>query len=171
MKEDDISSMTQLLKEKKIRSFINLPNNLQKLKRYIVSYQKKRRKGKTIRWIIILPQSKKIIWSVVLKKISKKHKKADIWYWLGKYYEWNGFMTEALQAILYYAFNTMKFERIQAWIRTDNTASIKLAEKIWFIREWTARHLHFSKKDQIYHDFFLYGILSEDFWQNTKKSI
>jgi RimJ/RimL family protein N-acetyltransferase len=61
MKEDDISSMTQLLKEKKIRSFINLPNNLQKLKRYIVSYQKKRRKGKTIRWIIILPQSKKII--------------------------------------------------------------------------------------------------------------
>lgn len=171
IKEDDFPSMIQLLQEKKIRSFIHLPNTLPKFKIYAKSYQEKRRKGKTIRWVVILSQTKKVIWSIVLKQISQKHKKANIWYRLGENYEWNGFMTEALQATLHYIFNTMKLHRIQAWIRTDNISSIHLAEKLWFVREGIARRLHFSAKEQVYHDFFLYGMLVEDFLTKQKKSI
>ncbi|AOT71495.1 GNAT family N-acetyltransferase [Geosporobacter ferrireducens] len=49
-----------------------------------------------------------------------------------------GYTTEAVKAIIHYAFNTLKLHRIEANIMPENTASIKVVEKLGFINEGLA---------------------------------
>ena len=75
-------------------------------------------------------------------------------------------MTESLLLLLNYIFTILKLERIEAWIRIDNSSSIKLVEKLWFIHEWTARSykIIWNKK----YDFYLYGLLKTDFFNRAQ---
>ena len=144
--------------EEKIKEMIKLPSSVEEMATYIKRNQEAR---KMIRWVIILEDENRIIGSISLKKISQKHKRADIGYRIGKEYEWNWYMTEVIREYLVSIFKESLFERIQAWIRSDNIASIKLVEKFWFICEGKARK--YSRKGEKSYDFFLYGLLKEDF--------
>jgi ribosomal-protein-alanine N-acetyltransferase len=101
-----------------------------------------------------------------LKNISQKHQRADIGYRIGANYEWKWYMTEILSCFCEYVFSEKEIQRIQARIREDNSASIKLAENIWFIYEGKARN--FMKKNGIFYDFLLYGLIKKE---KDKKSL
>lgn len=156
---EDAKSLLEYMQEPKIKDFISLPNQLETLREYI---EKVKTKNERItRWVIIKKDDQKIIWSIVLRWFSKKHKKTDIWYRIGEKYEWKWYMTEILKALIKYLIDEEAVERIEAWIRIDNNASIKLVEKLWFEKEWRARN--FIKRWDRFYDFLLYGLLKEDF--------
>ncbi len=50
-----------------------------------------------------------------------------------------GYMTEALAAVIDHAFHTLKLHRLEANIMPRNTASLKVVEKLGFVREGLAR--------------------------------
>lgn len=71
-----------------------------------------------------------------------------------------GLMTEALRAVLAYSFSAqalLPVHRIEAIVMPDNTASIRLLEKLGFIREGVRREFGFWKGR--YQDVFLYALL------------
>jgi ribosomal-protein-alanine N-acetyltransferase len=72
-----------------------------------------------------------------------------------------GLMKESMMLIIEKLFKKNTFNRIQAYIRTDNLWSIVLAEKIGFKKEGVVRK--FKKINNSYFDFYLYGLLQEDF--------
>ena len=74
---------------------------------------------------------------------------------------WNrGIITEAVRAVNYFGFNTLKIHRIEAGVTPGNIVSEKVLLKSGFIKEGTIREREFWKgKHQTY---WFYSKLSTD---------
>jgi [ribosomal protein S5]-alanine N-acetyltransferase len=69
----------------------------------------------------------------------KQHQKIEIGYWLLPPYQGMGIMTEALPAIINYAFKLPGIHRIEAVVEEGNTSSNSLLQKLHFVYEGTLR--------------------------------
>ncbi|MGC4043324.1 MAG: GNAT family protein [Armatimonas sp.] len=87
--------------------------------------------------------------------------KAELGYWLGAAYHNQGLMTEAVQAVVAYGFDTMGLGRIFAHTSTRNLPSIALLKKVGFVPEGVLRQD--SKRDGQWDDTALMAILPTDF--------
>jgi RimJ/RimL family protein N-acetyltransferase len=63
----------------------------------------------------------------------------EIGYWLGVHYWGRGFATEAVRAVIDYAFGDLEHESLQAGARVSNPASRRVLEKCAF--QWTGVQL------------------------------
>lgn len=61
--------------------------------------------------------------------MEKKNKKAEIGYWLGRKHRGKGYMSEAMQLMLGFAFKKLKLNRVKISCSTKNKASRKVIEK------------------------------------------
>ena len=86
-------------------------------------------------WAITLKGSHKMIGNIAIWRIVKEHYRAEIGYTLYPEHHGNRIMSEAMTAVIDYAFNTMKLHSIEANINPENTASQKLLERHGFVRE------------------------------------
>jgi len=85
---------------------------------------------------------------------------ASIGYWVGKEFSRQGYARAAVRAALKFAFGELGLHRIEAGVRPENTASIKLLENTGFEREGTARGM--IKIDGTWEDHLVYARLSSD---------
>ncbi|KES08461.1 GCN5 family acetyltransferase [Streptomyces toyocaensis] len=67
------------------------------------------------------------------------YRSASLGYLLGEEMWGHGYATEAVQALLRWAFDTLDLNRVQAEVDTRNVASARVLEKIGFAREGTLR--------------------------------
>jgi len=73
----------------------------------------------------------------------------------------NGFAEEALNAIIDFCFSQLKLHRIEANIRPENRASIRLFEKLGFKQEGLVREYFFTTGS--WQDHLRYSILDYEF--------
>jgi len=64
---------------------------------------------------------------------------ASLGYWMGQPFARHGYMTAAVRAIIPFAFTTLRLHRLEAACIPSNAASIRLLERIGFVREGYAR--------------------------------
>lgn len=88
----------------------------------------------------------------------KGEHKAEIGYWLGEEYWGNGYMTEALEKIVDFAFNELKYTRLFAGTFVGNTASGKVLVKCGFEFEGLLRKS--LKKGDEFYDEKIFGRIS-----------
>lgn len=89
------------------------------------------------------------------------HQRAEIGYGLFDESQKNkGIMTEAMKAILEYGFHQMKLNRVEAFIGTYNTSSLKLVEKFGFTKEGILRSHYF--KNNVMEDSAVFSLLKEE---------
>src|SRR5437867_11782724 len=81
-------------------------------------------------------------------------------YWMGAAYARQGHMTAAVNAIVPFAFGTLKLHRIEAACIPANVASIRLLEKTGFKREGFARQ--YLCIDGVWQDHLLFACLKDD---------
>lgn len=94
------------------------------------------------------------------------HNRAEIGYGLfEEQYKQKGLMSEAMKTILDYGFNTMQLQRVEAFIGTDNNASIALAKKFGFVYEGTLRE-HYAVKG-VMEDSLVFGLLQREYLQQA----
>ena len=117
-------------------------------------------KGEEVSFAINHRQEGYLIGAIGLN-ISKEHKRADIWYWIGKPYWNNDYCTEAAQAVVEYGFEVLKFNRIWGDHMTRNPASGKVLQKIGMKYEGCLRQ-HYMKWG-IFEDLDCYGILRSEY--------
>jgi ribosomal-protein-alanine N-acetyltransferase len=72
----------------------------------------------------------------------------------------NGYATEIACALLDYAFDILRVERVEALSVADNIAAHKVLTKAGFTLEGTLRH--YVRIHQHYYDMHSYGILASD---------
>jgi RimJ/RimL family protein N-acetyltransferase len=72
-----------------------------------------------------------------------------------------GFGKEATVLAIEYMFNTLNFNRIQLHVAIENEKAIDLYKKTGFVVEGTLRQAMY--RDGKYHDFYVMGLLKEDF--------
>lgn len=81
-------------------------------------------------------------------------------YWVGAPYARQGHMTAAVNAIIPFAFGTLKLHRIEAACIPANVASVRLLEKTGFRREGFARQ--YLCINGAWQDHWLYARLKDD---------
>ena len=89
-------------------------------------------------------------------------RRAEIGYALGRPYWGSGYMHEALQALLRFAFQTLELNRLEADIDPRNIASAKTLERLGFQKEGHLRERWIVNAE--ISDTDLYGLLQRD-WQ------
>jgi [ribosomal protein S5]-alanine N-acetyltransferase len=94
-------------------------------------------------------------------------RRAEMGYALGRPYWGSGYMHEALQALLRYAFQTLDLNRLEADIDPRNIASAKTLERLGFLKEGHLRE-RWIVSDEI-SDTDLYGLLNRD-WQEHSRA-
>ncbi|MGB3478166.1 MAG: GNAT family protein [bacterium] len=113
-----------------------------------------------IDWWITKKGNDKIIGSIRLARFKKQSKRV-IGYFISKKYRRQGIMTEAVRAVVKYAFENMRLHRMEATDHRDNQASSKLLRKIGFQKEGLLRK-HEWRGEQ-WSDSVIWSILSDDY--------
>jgi len=83
-------------------------------------------------------------------------------YWMGAPHARQGLITAAVNAVIPFAFGTLKLHRIEAACIPANIASVRLLEKAGFKREGFARQ--YLCIDGVWQDHLLYARLKDDPW-------
>ena len=96
-----------------------------------------------------------------------RHSRAEVGYWIGVPYWGQGYMTEALQRVIQFGFETLNLNRIQASHRTDNPASGRVMEKAGMQYEGTLRQMMI--RDGEFTDISYRSILREDYNQAIER--
>jgi RimJ/RimL family protein N-acetyltransferase len=120
-----------------------------------------------LKWGIALRSDDTLIGSVTLFRPDFTHRRVELGYALGRAYWGNGYMHEALKAVLTYAFDVLEFHRIEADVDPRNAASIRTLERLGFQREGYLRE-RWQVNGEI-QDAVFYGLLRSD-WETASAS-
>ncbi|WP_044338619.1 GNAT family N-acetyltransferase [Rossellomorea aquimaris] len=116
-------------------------------------------------WGIELKEEGELIGEIDLYDFDHSTGNCEVSYSLG-FNWWNkGYGTEALKAVVEFAFVHMNVHKISAAHNTDNPASGRIMEKAGMEQEGIIRHMIRNAKGQ-YKDCAVYGILGEDYLRN-----
>jgi len=98
--------------------------------------------------------------------LEPNHDRAEIGYWIGIPYWGHGYVTEAAQAVVNYAFADLGVNRVFAFHFTRNPASGRVLQKIGMQREGTMRQ-HLLKWGE-HVDVDYYGIVRGE-WERQRQ--
>jgi len=111
-----------------------------------------------IAWAIEMKESETQIGEISFWRIIKEHYRAEIGYSLLPDYWEKGYMTEAARCAIDYGFSMLNFHSIEANVNPGNIASIKLLEKMHFVREAYFKENYFY--DGKFLDSAIYSLLN-----------
>jgi [ribosomal protein S5]-alanine N-acetyltransferase len=108
-----------------------------------------------------------IVGSINLSQIFRGgFKSAYLGYQVGEPFAGRGYMTEAIELVLRYAFREMKLHRLEANIQPENGASIAIVKRAGFTKEgYSRRYLKISGR---WRDHERWAIVMED-WRERKR--
>lgn len=107
----------------------------------------------------------KIVGSVELYHIDKRHRSAEIGYWLSKDHTRRGLMTLSVRRVLEHAFEELGLNRIVMKCVPENVKSRAIPEKMGFTAEGTERQSGWMHTRFV--DFVVYSLLAEE-WRQTR---
>lgn len=113
-----------------------------------------------LKWGLATRTDDALIGTVTLYNLSFDNRRAEMGYALGRAHWGNGYMHEALQGLLGYAFGVLDFHRIEADVDPRNGASIRTLERLGFQREGYLRERW--QVDGEIQDALFYGLLRPD---------
>ena len=116
---------------------------------------------------IELKETGRVIGTIGYLWIDRAHNSAEIGYSLGEPYWNNGYMTEALRAMLAFGFDKLYLNRIEACFDVRNSASGRVMAKVGMQREGLHRKKLYNKGRYI--DIEMWSILMEDYLNNEKR--
>mgnify|MGYP001244528995 CR=1 FL=1 len=107
-----------------------------------------------------------IVGAINLSQIFRKaFQNAYLGYYLGVKYTGRGYMTEAVELILRYAFRELKLHRIEANVQPENAASIAVLKRCGFKKEgFSEKYLKIGGR---WRDHERWAIVREN-WKNKK---
>lgn len=97
------------------------------------------RKGDLFQFAIERKSDGKMIGTCTLNHLHAQNRRAEVGYALGRAYWGEGYMHEAMHALVDYAFRSMKMHRLEADIDPRNDASARSLERLGFVREGLLR--------------------------------
>jgi len=159
---DDTERMHFLRTDENVLRFVNRDPDadMQATKEKIEWLLRLTEENEAISWAITLKDEPgKMIGNIGYWNIQKENFRAETGYVLHPDHWKKGIMKEALNAILPYAFNTMKLHSIEANINPENIASAAVLESCGFVKEAYHRENFYHKG--IFYDTVIYSRLND----------
>lgn len=117
-----------------------------------------------MKWGLALRESNLVIGTTTLFNLNLDNGRAEIGYAMARAYWGQGYMQEALQALVSHAFEVMELRRLEADVDPRNAASIRTLERLGFQREGFLRerwHVNGELQDALF-----YGLLRRE-WKHV----
>lgn len=122
-------------------------------------------RGELLPWAITQAGVDRVIGLVSLQQFEhngdRYHRRAEVGFGIGHAHWGHGIGSEAVRAVVGYGFDTLGLNRVFARTIADNIESVRLLERLGFIREGTQRQ-HSLEDDGRFHDSAVYGLLRTD---------
>jgi RimJ/RimL family protein N-acetyltransferase len=112
-------------------------------------------------WIFTIRAEGSVAGTISLLASKPMLKVAEVGYWLRSDLTGRGYMTEAVRAIVEWGFDQAGMERVELRASPANIGSIRVAEKVGFIREGLLRGSGAAAGAR--HDHYIYGLLKEEY--------
>jgi ribosomal-protein-alanine N-acetyltransferase len=116
-------------------------------------------------WAIVHKRDAKMIGTISFGAWERGHHWAEIGYVLNRRYWGQGYMTEAVRAIVAFGFRELGLNRIQARCDVRNSGSARVMEKAGMTCEGVLRQQLFEKGG--YRDMKIYSILKSEWEQQS----
>lgn len=158
---DDVDSITKYAGNPNISkyTFMPYPYNTRDAIEFIETSAAERSDYTSFHVAICDLLTDEVIGMIGLNTINHTHRHAEVGYWIAEEYWGTGMMLEAINLMVSYYFNSMKLERIYAYIIPDNIPSWKLLEKAGFEREGLLKGL--MRKEGKRYDHYIYARLKK----------
>lgn len=132
-KNDALDMYEYASKEEVCRYLLWSPHiNLSATEGYIDFLCDRYKKGLYADWAVVLKSNGKMIGTCGFASLNSAEGKSEIGYVLSPDFQGNGYMTEAVKAVLRLNFEVLKLNSAHLRIIRENHASIKLAERLGF---------------------------------------
>ena len=117
--------------------------------------------GDCLPWAVALARDDAMIGTCTLFAFDAKHRRAMIGYALARAHWGHGYAQEALRLALGHAFGPLGLHRVEADIDPRNAASLRVIERVGFVREGLLRERWLVGDDV--QDSAMYGLLAREF--------
>jgi ribosomal-protein-alanine N-acetyltransferase len=115
------------------------------------------------RWALQIKGQSQLIGTCGLFGWNRNWRKCTLGYELHPQVRGNGYMDEALRAVLSWGFAQMALNRVEALVHPGNAPSLRSIERLGFKREGLLRQVGFWSGE--YHDMYQYSLLRGD-WES-----
>jgi len=131
---NDDQEIFTLRSDSEINKYLDrqLSNTIDDARNFIKKVNENINKNDSLYWAITLSDKNVLIGTICLFSFSDETDKCEIGYELLTNFQGQGIMTEAVEKVIDFAFNTIKVQKIEAFFHIDNQSSIKLLEKFSF---------------------------------------
>ncbi len=102
----------------------------------------------------------RIIGTIGYNQLDWTNRRADIGYWLSAEYQGKGIMTRSCRALIGYAFDDLKLNKVEIRCATMNTSSCAIPERLGFTLEGIIRQAAWLYDRFV--DLKLYGLLESE---------
>ncbi len=116
--------------------------------------------GRLRQYVVVDRGDARVVGSVLIFNVEPVHRRAELGYALGRRDWRRGVMSEALDAFVAVAFDALELRRMEAHVDPRNAPSIRLLERLGFVREGLMRERATIKGQVV--DSCIYGLLADD---------
>lgn len=157
----DAEAIFQVFANEDVTKYHDLepPTSIEQVKGLIHRRSERFQSKQGIRWGIARKNDNVIIGSCGYRY--KSPFLGEIGYELAKAHWRQGIMTEALGAVIEFGFQAIALNRIEAMVMLENTASVKLLQKLGFLEEGILREYGYWKGQ--FHDLRIFSLLKKDY--------
>jgi [ribosomal protein S5]-alanine N-acetyltransferase len=130
-------------------------------RRRVRQYQREMREDQGYAYLILRASDAALLGGLTISNIRRGvAQAASLGYWMGVTHAGRGHMTDAVRAIIPFAFDTLALHRLEAACLPHNAPSMRVLEKAGFRREGTARR--YLKINGLWQDHELFARLQDD---------
>lgn len=158
LKPTDVKDLKEWLPNKSIYKYWGKRPSKSDLNPELI-FEKKERKTKSFHLGIVHKEDNKVIGEIRVYLI-ENDKMAKVAFRMSPEYHGSGIMAEALSSVVEFCFEKTELQRLWSDVHILNIPSYKTLEKVGFKREG---HIRNGKMVNTYCDYYLYGMLKEDY--------
>ena len=169
LEDTDAPALFQIFSHAEVMRFWAWPawTELAQARQMVVDSQEAYRSGNALQFGIERRADQVLVGTCSLFHFHAASRRAEIGYALGRPYWGSGYMHEALQALLGYAFQTLELNRLEADIDPRNQASARTLERLGFKKEGHLRERWIVNGE--ISDTWWYGLLRRE-WQERSRA-
>ncbi|APG59888.1 GNAT family N-acetyltransferase [Christiangramia salexigens] len=159
----DISFIHKGLSDPEVTRYYDVHfSSLEATKEQMDWYADLKSNGTGLWWKILYKDSEQCCGAGGFNALDKKHRKAEIGFWLLPEYWGRGIMSEVMPVILNYGFENLYLNRIEGIVESENEKCRQAMNKINFRHEGRMRQA--EQKHGKFIDLDIYAALREDWY-------
>lgn len=161
IKQEHLGDIFKLFSDKRVTQYYNIKTLIieNEAQKFIDGFRSRFTKKAGIRWGIALKGQNNIIGTIGFNNFINRHR-ANVGYDLKVDFWNNGYLTEALKAVIEFGFIQLEINRIEAEVMQGNIASEKVLNKIGFKNEGVLRQwMYWNDK---HYDMTMFSLLQSD---------